>query len=70
MEQWKEVGNSKTPLVRQDQASDIIDEAVSKGSKDHERHAEAQSAIQLSICEDQGHVPAEMDYSITHSRLG
>jgi hypothetical protein len=66
----KEVGNSETPLVRQDQdqASDIIDVAVPEGTKDCQRHAEAQSAIQLSIREDQRHVPADVDYmySITH----
>ena len=63
---WKEeeVGSSETPLVRQDQdqASDITDDAVSEGTKDCQRHAEAQSAIQLSIREDQRHVPADMNY--------
>jgi hypothetical protein len=63
---WKEeeVGSSETPLVRQDQdqASDITDDAVSEGTKGCQRHAEAQSAIQLSIREDQHHVPADVDY--------
>ena len=68
---WKEeeVGNSETPLVRQDQdqASDITDDAVSEGTKDCQRHAEAhQSAIQLSSREDRRLIPLAMDYSITH----
>jgi hypothetical protein len=33
-----------------------------EGTKDCQRHAEAQSAIQLSIREDQRHVPADMNY--------
>jgi hypothetical protein len=59
----EEVGNSETPLRQdQDQASDITDDAVSEGTKDCQRHAEAQSAIQLSIREDQRHVPADVNY--------
>lgn len=40
-----------------------------KQPRDRKRHAEAQSAIRLSIHKVRGLIRGDMDYSITHPRL-